>query len=98
MFLLRSVFWLTVMFIIVAPKDFDLGKAAGEASQQVIAIGQQAVVEQVLATDCQSLECTGGKATIAVLAAGNQFPSVEAMQPATITPVPLPRPRPDRMG
>lgn len=97
MFLLRSAFWLTVMFVIIAPKDFDLGEAAGEASQQALAIGRQAVVEQVLATECHTLECAGGKATIAVLA-GNELPSVEAIQPATITPVPLPRPRPDRMG
>ncbi len=97
MFFLRSAFWLTVMFIIIAPKDFDLGEAASNASQQALAVGRQAVVEQVLTTQCTTLECVGGKATIAVLA-GNELPSVEAVQPAAITPVPLPRPRPDRMG
>lgn len=97
MFLLRSAFWLTVMFLIIAPKDFDLGKAAGDASQQALAAGRQAVVDQVLAAECTSIECAGSKAAIVVLA-GNQNPSTAAFQPAATTPVPLPRPRPDRMG
>ncbi len=49
MFLLRSAFWLTVMFLIIAPKDFDLGKAASDASAQALRAGRQAVVQQVLA-------------------------------------------------
>lgn len=97
MFLLRSAFWLTVMFLIIAPKDFDLGKAASDASEQALMAGRQAVVQQVLAADCASIECAGSKAAFAVLA-GNKNPSTVALQPATAIPVPLPRPRPDRMG
>lgn len=97
MFLLRSAFWLTLMFVIVAPKDFDLGKAAADASQQALETGRQAVVEQVLAADCHTLECAGGKVAISVLA-GTKVPTVDAIQPASVSPVPLPRPRPDRMG
>lgn len=97
MFLLRSAFWLTLMFVIVAPKDFDLGKAAGEASSVALEMGRAAVVERVLAADCQSIECAGSKAAIAVLA-GSQVPSADAIQPASVNPVPFPRPRPDRMG
>jgi hypothetical protein len=92
MFFLRSAFWLTVMFVIIAPRDADLGKDLGEASREALAVGQQAVVEHVL-KDCPSLECAGGKAALAVL----KLPSVEASPEASIT-VPLPRPRPDRMG
>ena len=97
MFVLRSAFWLTVMFLIIAPKDFDLGKTASEASRQALEAGQQAVVSQVLATECSSLECAGGKAVLTVLAS-NKLPSVEVPQTASNIPVPLPRPRPGRMG
>lgn len=97
MFLLRSAFWLTVMFLIIAPKDFDLGKTAGEASRQVLEAGQKAVVSQVLATECTTIECAGGKAALAVLA-GTKLPSAALPVKASDIPVPLPRPRPDRMG
>ena len=95
MFFLRSAFWLTVMFIIIAPKDADLGRDLDQASRAAVAMGQKAVVEHVL-TDCSSLECTGGKAVLAVLSP-KTLPSIEASPEASI-PVPLPRPRPDRMG
>ncbi len=97
MFLLRSAFWLTVMFLIIAPKDFDLGKTAGEASRQALEAGRQAVVSQVLASECSSLECAGGKAALTVLA-GSQLPSAAMPEVASDIPVPLPRPRLDRMG
>lgn len=95
MFFVRSAFWLTVMFIIVAPRDADLGRDLDQASKAALAAGQKAVVEHVL-NDCTSLECTGGKAAFAVLAP-KPLPSVDASPEASI-PVPLPRPRPDRMG
>ena len=98
MFLLRSAFWLTVMFLIIAPKDYDLGKDVANASQDALAAGQKAIVAQILSTDCTSLECAGGKAALTVLA-GNKLPSIGMpMQDTSIAPVPLPRPRPDRMG
>ncbi len=98
MFLLRSAFWLTVMFLIIAPKDFDLGKTAGDASRQALEAGQKAVISQVLATECTTLECASGKAALTVLA-GNKIPSVDMpMHTTPSMPVPLPRPRPDRMG
>lgn len=98
MFLLRSAFWLTVMFVIIAPRDVDLGKTAGEYSRQALEAGQNAIVSQVLASDCDSIECAGGKAVLTVLA-GNKLPSVDlTMQDSSTKPVPLPRPRPARMG
>jgi hypothetical protein len=98
MFLLRSAFWLTVMFLIIAPKDYDLGKDVAAASQDALEAGQKAIVAQILDSDCTSLECAGGKAAFSVLA-GNTFPSIDMpMQDTSIAPVPLPRPRPGRMG
>ena len=45
MFLLRSAFWLTVAFILIAPKDVDLGQRAQDMSAKAIAAGQQIVVD-----------------------------------------------------
>jgi hypothetical protein len=98
MFLLRSAFWLTVMFLIIAPRNYDLGKDVANASQEALEAGQKAIVAQILASDCTSLECAGGKAALSVLA-GNKLPSIDMpMQDTSTIPVPLPRPRPDRMG
>jgi hypothetical protein len=95
MFFLRSAFWLTVMFVIIAPKGADLGHDLDQASKAAVAMGQKAVVEQVL-KQCSNFECPGSKAALAVLAAP-KLPSLDASPEASI-PVPLPRPRPDRMG
>ena len=98
MFLLRSAFWLTVAFILIAPKDVDLGKRAQDMSAQAVAAGQQIIVEQILASECSTIECVGGKALVAA-AASSKFPSVDVpMQNISNQPVPLPRPRPGRMG
>ena len=97
MFLLRSAFWLTVAFLVIAPKDVDLGARATDLSSQALAAGQQVIVSQILAADCASVECFGAKAVVA--AALPEVPSVESpMQDSSKDPVPLPRPRPDRMG
>ena len=97
MFLLRSAFWLTVAFFLIAPKDVDLGQRAQDMSAQAVAAGQQVIVSQLLSGDCSTIECAGGKAVLAAVT--NQLPSFETpMQDNSNTPVPFPRPRPDWMG
>lgn len=97
MFLLRSAFWLTMAFILLAPKDVDLRQRAEDMSAQAVSAGQQMIVSQILASDCSTLECVGGKAVLAAVV--TKTPSVERpMQDISITPVPFPRPRPDWMG
>ena len=101
MFLLRSAFWLTLAFILIAPKDVDLGRKAEEMSGQAIAAGQQIIVSQILANDCDSIECVGGKALLASVLPTKtpESPSIEnPMQVSSTHPVPFPRPRPDWMG
>ena len=97
MFILRSAFWLTLAFIVLSPKSVDLGAAAGNLSSQAMAAGQQLIASQILASDCDSLECLGGNAIVA--AALNSSPSAGAtMQDSPTDPVPFPRPRPDWLG
>jgi hypothetical protein len=97
MFFVRSAFWLTVAFIAMGPKDVDLGAAASGLSAQAFAAGQQLIFEQVMKTECTSIECLGGKAIVAAVMPVT--PSVDtSMQDSSISPVPFPRPRPDWMG
>lgn len=98
MFLLRSAFWLTVAFIVVAPKGTDFGAAAQNASNDAFAAGQQMIAEQIARTECTSLECAGGKLVLTTLV-GKPSPSIDTpMQDLSTQLVPVPRPRPDWMG
>ena len=95
MFLVRSVFWLAVAYMVIRPGvDFDPQALTGQA----VAAGQQVVAERVDAIVCDSLQCLGGKAVLA--AAIPLSPSVgQAMQDSpTARDVPYPRPRLDRAG
>src|SRR5688500_5322628 len=97
MFIVRSAFWLGVAFVVMAPKGTDFGAAATDLSQQAMAAGQQVIVSQSLENDCNTIECLGGKAVIATVL--TKVPSIDpSMQDSSSSPVPFPRPRPDRMG
>jgi hypothetical protein len=97
MFILRSAFWLTVAVVVVAPKHVDLGATASDLSSRAMAAGQQMVVEQILKTECTTVECIGTKAVVAAVLP--EIPSSDSsMQDSSINPVPFPRPRPDWMG
>jgi hypothetical protein len=94
MLLLRSAFWLTAMFLVMKPHT-DVGATVGALSAQALSAGQHLVAEQVLANQCPTLPCTGGKALFSAVLTST--PSVEStMQDSS--PVPFPRPRPDWMG
>lgn len=97
MFLVRSAFWLTVAFVAIGPKDVDVGAAAGQLSGHAIAAGQQFVTSQILAAECQTIECLGGQAIVRAAQPINPSDDI-SMQDSSQSPVPLPRPRPERMG
>jgi ABC-type siderophore export system fused ATPase/permease subunit len=97
MFIVRSAFWLGLAFVLMAPKGTDFGAAATDLSQQAMAAGQQLIVSQIANTNCDTIECLGGKAVIATVL--TEVPSIDpSMQDLSSSPVPFPRPRPDWMG
>jgi hypothetical protein len=98
MFLVRSAFWLTVAFIAFGPKNVDLGAAATDLSTRAVAAGQQMIVDQIMETDCSTIECVGGKAIIGAAFPINPSSDTSSMQDSSFSPVPFPRPRPERMG
>lgn len=89
MLLVRSIFWLTVAYMVIKP-GVELPDAAALSAQAVNA-GTRVVAEQIQSIPCDSLQCVGGKA---VLAAALSTP---AAAPAA-SAIPLPRPRPDVAG
>lgn len=94
----RSVFWLTVAYMVIKP-GMDLPDA-NAISQQAMAAGSQIIAEQIANFECDSIQCIGGKAiathTLDSFAQPTLPPVVAApMQefPATtaVAPVPMPR-------
>jgi hypothetical protein len=92
----RSVFWLTLAYIVIKPA-VDLPDA-NALSAQAMAAGSRVIAEQIQTIECDSFECIGGKAIAA--AALQPSPSVgvpmHVQSPTNLAP--LPRPRPDWAG
>jgi hypothetical protein len=97
MFLLRSIFWLTIAFLVVRPET-DMRDTAATLSSEAMARGSQFVAAQIESIECQDLSCVGGKAVLtAVLPVSPPAGTTMHVSPA-VDLVPLPRPRPDRAG
>lgn len=87
MFVVRSAFWLSAAFIIMAPSaGMDVGNSARATGEQLASQGALAVSETLMPAACGSVECFVGRTLLAQIAT----PS---------TPEPLasafPPPRPD---
>ncbi|MDF2798953.1 MAG: hypothetical protein K0R85_1697 [Devosia sp.] len=97
MFLLRSVFWLCLAYMVIKP-GADLARMGSELSDTAVAAGRQAVSEGMAQITCSSLECLGGKAILSGALAASEpvAPPTIAAAPSLPTAVPLPRPRPGR--
>ena len=97
MFLVRSIFWLAVAYMVIKP-GADINGTAAHLSGQAMAAGQQIVAEHVEQIQCGTLQCIGGKAIVS--AALTPSPSIGT--PMHVLPtsqsVPLPRRRPDWAG
>lgn len=97
MFLLRSVFWLAVAFMVIRP-EVDMRQTAAVLSNEAMARGSQFVAAQIDAIDCDSFTCAGGKALAsAALTSSPRAGAPMHDQPASGA-VPLPRPRPHQAG
>lgn len=96
MFLLRSMFWLTVAFVVLVPRA-DIDTTVNSLSTQAVAAGQQLIVDQITATtNCETLQCKGGKAALSAILTST--PSAGSTMQEPNSAVPIPRPRPDWMG
>ncbi len=97
MFLIRAAFWLTLAFLVIRP-GVDVRDTATTISSEAMARGSQFIAQQIESVECDNLTCIGGKA-MANAALNTNPVSVDPMHQKAVTgSVPLPRPRPDRMG
>ncbi|SEP77575.1 hypothetical protein SAMN05428969_0853 [Devosia sp. YR412] len=97
----RSVFWLTVAYMVIKP-GVDLPDA-NALSQQAMAAGSAAIASHIDSIDCDSFQCFGGKAiathTLSSIAAPALPPVALPMhETATARLAPVPRPRPAWAG
>lgn len=95
MFLVRSAFWLTVGFMLVAPTvGADVGTVAGQTASQIAIESQQALTEGVKGISCESVECVIGRAVVVGALETNAAPS--SLSPMQDTPYAGPAPAPPR--
>lgn len=92
----RSVFWLTVAYMVIKP-GIDLPDA-GALSAQALAASTQVVAEHVGTIECDSLQCLGGKAVVAAVLQPSPSADLPMHETSAIGPAPIPRPRLDRAG
>jgi hypothetical protein len=92
----RSVFWLTMAYLVIKPGT-DLPDGGAMAAQAMVA-GKQVVAQQIQAVQCNSFECVGGKAIAAAVLQTTASAGIPMHETPASRPIPLPRPRPDRTG
>ena len=92
----RSVFWLTVAYMVIKP-GVDFADAQ-QLSAQAMTAGQQVIVEQIQSIECDSLQCVGGKAVIAAALQSSPPVGTPMHESPAIRSAPVPRPRPDWAG
>lgn len=69
MFVVRSAFWLSAAFIIMAPSaGMDVGSSARATGEQLASQGARAVSETLLPAECGSVECVVGRTVLAQIA------------------------------
>ncbi|MEO8758084.1 MAG: hypothetical protein ABI398_10095 [Devosia sp.] len=91
--IIRSAFWLTIGFLVVAPHGTDFGAAASQVKDQALAAGTEAatqiIVSQVFRDPVAQI----------ITAKFSSPPSVASpMQDSTTTAFVFPRKRPAAMG
>lgn len=64
MFILRSIFWLAVAFLVIQPGGNGWQNQASALGDKAVKFGHSAASEQVAQISCSSLECFGTKAVI----------------------------------
>lgn len=98
MFLVRSAFWLTAAFIVMAPGvGMDVGASVRSGGEHLVSQGAQMVGDTLLPASCTAIECVVGRSIIGHVAESGETVSV---LPEAIADVPdahaaFPPPRPD---
>ena len=101
--IVRSVFWLTVAYMVIRPgvELPDAGAFAAQAATagtQVVAAGTQVVAAQIGKIECDTIQCLGGKALVAATLPSSPSAGIPMHETPAVSSAPYPRPRPDWAG
>lgn len=96
-FILRSAFWLTAAFMVIAPTTGnDMGVVAGDAGAQMMAGSQSLIAAGLEQMSCDSFECNLGRTLIVgALPATSPSDTVPMQDNALAGAAPVPPVRPD---
>lgn len=94
--IVRSVFWLTVAYMVIRP-GVELPDAGAFAAQAATA-GTQVVAAQIDKIECDTLQCLGGKALVAATLPSPPSAGLPMYETPAINSAPYPRPRPNWAG
>ena len=90
--LLRSIFWLSLAFMVIGPR-IDYSNVMSDVSNNALNSGQQFLSEQTDISKCASIECIGSKVIISSsvqvvndMAQNLSFSGADA--PSLISPIP----------
>jgi len=108
MLLFRSLFWLTLAFLVMRP-GVDFSSAATAFGENAAETSRRMATDSIASIQCTDLTCVGGKAVLLAGLAGSEThaePTISAPSSrlAVLPPLPtenentapLPRPRPNR--
>lgn len=93
MFVLRSAFWLTLAFLLVAPHGTDFGAAATSLKDQTVEAGQDLIASQIVAAEQRLPDLLVSAVRTSLETTYVSRPSLETTFLAATTAV-RPRPRP----
>lgn len=94
MFLIKSTFWLGVALVVIQPQNLDLGAKTASLGSAAINAGQQALIQQLTAARCETIQCSGGKAlTLAstFITDATKTNEVNGIEEQILPPQPMPR-------
>jgi len=91
-FILRSVFWLGLAFLVIQPQGMDLPGAAQQLGTSAMETSRAAARDGIDQIICESLECTGAK-FVAQTALAAPSPPTSIVDSVSDAPHPAPAPR-----
>lgn len=101
MFMVRSAFWLSIAFTVIAPvAGTDAGSVARTTGEQLAHRGAEAAASTLAPESCTAVECVVGRALIAnavpaPLPAAAPAPQAVEQEPVLHAMAPIPPRRPD---
>ncbi|GGA54732.1 hypothetical protein [Pelagibacterium lentulum] len=98
MFLVRSAFWLTAAWLVIAPAHHDFSATADAAGAEIVK-GGQALISAGLsrAPECASFECAAGRAILeTAINQPAQVPQIAPQPHLTVAASPVQAPVPPR--